>query len=106
MEMEIEKNKLALALLLIYKDDPLNNSYKLVRIFEHKFRINPIYILKELREKMYVEYDLVNGVHFYRITDLGKEFIKQEYAISLEKLLKEYSNESEIITSLFQSFDY
>ena len=105
MDTEVNNRRMVLALLLIYKGDPLNNSYKLVRIFEHKFRTNPIYILKELREKNCVEYELVNGVHFYNITDLGKKFIKQEYAISLEQLLKEHPNESEIIKSLFHSFD-
>ena len=102
--MDIEKNKLVLALLLISKGDPLNNSYKLVRIFEHKFGINPIYILKEIREKRFVGYNLVSGVHFYILTDLGKEFVTREYDVSFDGLIKEYPDESEIIESLFHSF--
>lgn len=99
-----ESNKIVLTLLLINKGEPLNNSFKLTRILEWKFKeIGSKKILDKIKEKKYVEYELANGVHLYKITDLGKEFIKQWYAVSLEDLLKEYPSESEFITVLFNS---
>jgi predicted transcriptional regulator len=102
--MDFEKNKIVLALLLINQGEPLNNSYKLVRIFEHKFRINPIFILKELRDKGYVNYKLVNGVYYYELTSKGRDLVSQEYNIALKFLMNEYPKEADIIMSLFNYF--
>src|SRR5437763_1419681 len=104
--MNDAKYKLILTLLLINRGDPLNNSYKLMRILEWKFNTqNTKSILDEIKEKQYAEYDIINGVHYYRLTLLGSKLIKQEYTTALEFLLKNYPKEVDIIDSLFNSFD-
>lgn len=103
--MNNEKYKLILTLLLINKGDPLNNSYKLMRILEWKFRtIDSKRILDQIKEEHHAEYDIINGVHHYKLTLKGRELIKQEYKRALEFLLQDYPQEAEIITSLFSSF--
>ena len=103
--MNIENSKLILALLLINKGEVLNNSYKLMRILEWQFRIiDSKTLLDQIKEEQYVEYEIINGVHYYKLTLGGKKLIGQEYNTALELLLKEYPKETDIITSLFKSF--
>jgi hypothetical protein len=98
--------KLILALLLINKGSPLNNSYKLTRILEWKFQIiDTKEIFDQIRKRHYVEYEIVEGVHYYTLTLTGKELIKREYDATLVLLLEKYPNEIEIIKTLFTSFE-
>ena len=74
-----EKQTLILAILLINKGEPLNNSYKLIHILELKFHtVNSKKMLDEIKEKQNTKYDLIKGVHYYTLTSAGKEFILNE----------------------------
>lgn len=95
---------LVLALLLINKGEPLNNSYKLMRILEWQFHfIETKKILDQIKGN-YANYELVNGVHYYNLTSKGKELIKEKYSQALVSLLTNYPQESDTITGLFNSF--
>lgn len=103
--MNNENAILILALLLINKGEPLNNSYKLMRILEWKFKIlNSKEILDAIKEKNYAEYDLLNGVHHYKLKSSGRELIKEKYDAALKSLLQHHPNERESIVNLFNSF--
>ena len=103
--MNSEKSKLILTLLLINKGDALNNSYKLMRILEWKFRvIDSKKILDQIKDGQYAEYEIINSVHYYKLTLAGRKLIAQEYNTALGLLLKEYPQEADIIESLFNSF--
>lgn len=99
-----ENDILILTLLLINKGEPLNNSYRIMRILEWNFRfIETNKILDEVKNK-YAQYELLNGVHYYKLTVEGKELIKEKYDTALSSLLISYPQESDAITSLFNSF--
>ncbi|GAB2839632.1 hypothetical protein GCM10027043_48620 [Ferruginibacter profundus] len=100
-----EKDIITLVLLVINKGAPLNNSFNLVRMLERRFRIiETVFILTKIRTEAFAVYDLVNGIHYYKLTQKGKEFINQQYYTSLINLLKDYPQESEIIKAIFSSF--
>ena len=103
--MNDNKYELVLALLIINKGEPLNNSYKLMRILEWWFRvINSKEILDDIKQKKYAEFDLVNGIHYYNLTLLGREFIKKEYELTLTFLLHNHPERADMINALFESF--
>jgi len=106
MTKSVERDRFVLivALLLIAKGGTLNNSYSLTKALERRFKTWAKGILEEVRGNKYADYDLINGVHHYRITSKGIELIKEEYNAALEFLLKEYPQESDILTGLFNSF--
>ncbi len=95
-----------LALLLINKGEPLNNSYKLMNILEWWFRVlNTKEILDDIKQKKYAEYTEVDGMHFYAITQFGRELIRQEYSDALKFLMHNYPNRIDMLNDLFLSFD-
>ena len=95
-----------LALLIINKGDPLNNSYRLIRILEWRFEmvLNTKEILDDIKEKKYAEYEIINGLHYHTLTETGKNIIQQEFEAAYNFLIKPYDKEVEIIKSLFDSF--
>ena len=95
-----------LALLIINKGEPLNNSYSLIRILEWRFGmvLNTKEILDDIKEKKYAEYEIINGLHYYTLTVTGKNIIQQEFEAAYNFLIKNYDKEVEIIKSLFDSF--
>lgn len=104
-KMAIEKSWLVLALLLINKDRGLNNSYKLMRILEWGFRVSDSKkILDEIKVGHYAEYEIINGIHYYTLTQEGAKFIGQEYDMALNSLLIKYPERMDVISSLFESF--
>jgi hypothetical protein len=103
--MDKEKSIVVLTLLLINKGESFNNSYRLMRMLEWEFLIvDSKKVLDIIKERKYAEYEIIKAVHYYKITSLGMELIKQGYNDALELLLHEYPQESEIVLSLFQSF--
>ena len=65
------------------------------------------YIPKRLSKlEPYVDYDLINGIHYYKLTSIGKTLIKQEYKMALEFLRQEHPSEVDSISSLFNSFNF
>lgn len=103
--MNVEENDmLVLTLLLINKGQPLNNSYKLMRVLEWQFHFIEVKKILDQIKKLYADYEIVNGVHYYKLTSEGKKFINEKYNTTLDSLLAKYPNESEIIENLFNSF--
>ena len=104
--MNTDRYKIVLALLLINKGDPFDNSYKLTRILEWKFRIiHSKEVLDDMKKRGYVIYYILKGIHYYKLTESGRQVIEQEYDSALESLLQAYPDQINIIDSLFKSFD-
>ena len=83
--MENEKAIIIVALLLINKGVPLNSSHRIIQILEWKFGvIETKYILDKIKQEIYAEFDLVKGIHYYRITADGIAFVQQEHNKALE----------------------
>lgn len=99
-----ENDILILALLLINKGEPLNNSYKLMRILEWQFHFLETKKILDQIKNHYAQYEVVNGVHYYKLTLEGKELIKEKYNSSIKSLLKNHPQETDIIISLFNYF--
>ena len=65
-------SKLVLSLLIIGKGEPLNNSYKIIRILEWKFNTSDVSSLLEyVRNEKLVKFNVQKGVHHYELTSLG-----------------------------------
>src|SRR2546430_1747585 len=92
-------------LVLIHKGKPLNNSYKLVRVLERKFRIRHFSeMLRQMESHQYVHFELVGGVHYYHLTKTGEEIIEKEHDRAYSKLLELFPGESEYISAVFGHF--
>lgn len=101
-EMDDETSKIVLTLLLINKGEPLNNSYKLMRILEWKFKeVNSKRILDCIKEKMYASYVIAKGVHYYSITSEGEYLVMRNKVQAREFLSQYYPAELNFITTLF-----
>jgi hypothetical protein len=103
MIKEPERSIIILTLMLINKGEPFNNSYRLMRILEWKFEIIESKKILDIIKEEYAEYELINGIHYYKITLLGSKLIKQSYKSSLELLLRDYPRQNNFILTVFQS---
>lgn len=100
--MEKENPYIFIALLIISKGHPLNNSFKLMRFIEWRLKIiESKYILDKIKNESYVDCKVINGVEYFSLTKLGEDFISQEYDDAKIFLLNKYPNEQEILTVLF-----
>lgn len=103
--MNNDTSKIVLTLLLINKGEPLNNSYKIMRILEWKFKeIDSKKILDEVKERGFAEYKIVNGLHYYELSSFGREFIANYQFFARDRLLEHYPAEADFITNLFSGF--
>ena len=104
--MDSKNSKLILALALINKEGVFNNSFKLMRIMEWYFgATNSEEILDEVKEKKYAEYEIINGVHYYKLTESGRAVIKQGSKEALDVLLEEFPKEKEPLLNIFSAFE-
>ena len=96
---------LILALLLINKGAPINNSYKLTRALEWQFHIiNSKEILDDVKKGGFAIYYTLKGIHYYKLTESGRQLIEQKYDSALKFLCQKYPSEINMIDSLFKSF--
>lgn len=94
-------NLIILALSLIKKGTSFNNSYRLIAFFERKFRLNPTSALQQMRDKGFVQYELIKGVYYYYyLTETGSEFFSSGRVAALDYLEREYPEQSDILKSL------
>lgn len=95
-----------LALALINKGDPINNSYKLTRIFEWQYRfIFTGELFEYIRDAGYVNYELASGIHYYHLTSKGSDLLKEKYQIARQTLTERYPQRSEELEILFSHFE-
>ncbi len=89
-------------LIAVSKGEPINNSNKLMQMIERRFQyVRSDLILSNLRENHYVDYELVNGVYYYKLTDKGGVFIEENFKESQRFLEVTNPNEASFIESLF-----
>lgn len=93
-------HKIILALSLIKKGSSFNNSYKLITFFERKFRLNPTLVLKEIRDKGLVNYNLTGGIYYYSLSEAGNEVFARGKITALNCLEREYPEHVEILKAL------
>jgi hypothetical protein len=95
-----------LALVLINKCEPINNSYKLTRIFEWQYRYMFTYeLFDHIRIEGYVDYELVKGIHYYRLTSKGSDLLKENHKMARQTLNERYPQRSEELANLFNGFE-
>lgn len=103
--MTNSESEIIVVLLLINKGEPLNNSFKIIRILESMFGIIDVnQILDEIKEKRLADFELINSLHYYKLTSSGISFVKEKYYPALRLLLQHYPKNAVILTSLFESF--
>lgn len=99
-----DKDILILTLLLISKGEPLNNSYKISRILEWQFHFIEVKKILDQIKNTYANFDIKNGVHYYKLTHNGKKLITENYDNTLKSLLLKYPNDAETINALYSAF--
>jgi hypothetical protein len=95
-----------LALALVSKGEPINNSYNLTRIFEWQYRFMFTGELFEyIRDAGFVEYELTNGIHYYQLTSKGSELLKEKHEMACQILTERYPKRTEELKNLFSPFE-
>jgi hypothetical protein len=90
-----------LALALINKGDPINNSYKLTWIFERQYRfMYTLELFEFIREAGYVDYELTNGIHYYQLTLKGSDLLKEKHEVAYQILTERYPKRTEELENL------
>lgn len=98
---------MVVTLLLIDKGAPFNDSYRLMRVLEWKFGVGDSkQILDFLKEKKLVTYELINKVHYYTLTEQGRQMIQNEYTVVENSMRKEYPHELEFINGIFDNSNF
>ena len=92
-----------LALMVIAKSKSLNNTAKLITLMERVFSVfDCTSVFSFIRNQGYVEYDLIDGIHYYRLTDKGYEVIAKESRGIKAELLKKHPERVDILNGLFE----
>jgi hypothetical protein len=101
--MESDDYNLTLALVLIHRGQPMNNSYNLIGILERKFKITDVKkILDKIKNKQYATYEIVNGLHYYKLTSQGREFMESKYNETILFYHSKLPNEISFINDIFR----
>lgn len=100
--MKEEKYYSLVVLLLISKGPPLNDSYKIIRVLEWRFKfLNNLELFDFIRTSGYVKFELKNGVYFYELTNSGKEYLSLNKKDAKVFFLNKYPESEEFINDLF-----
>ena len=100
--MNSDRYILILTLQLIKRGVPFNDSYRIIRILEWKFKIiETNLVFGKIREQEHVEYDLIKGIHYYRLTEKGSKVLQEQSGAALTSLSYEYPNEADFLFHLF-----
>jgi DNA-binding PadR family transcriptional regulator len=95
-----------LALLVINNLPKFRNSYDLTKVMAWKFDIIEIVDLTQSLENDNLVSRILNeGLYHYTITEKGKNYLRENYALLHSQTLKKYPEQAEFTNVLFQPSD-
>jgi len=104
--MDINSLHEFLALTLLNRNDNFKNSYALNRALEWKFQVFPVEKLKnEMVEKGLITRKETGIMYLYDITELGKTYMKNNFAEGKRLLFESFPNAFEFLDSLFEDYE-
>lgn len=104
-QMITNSDYVIIALLIIAKGEPLNNSYRLMRILEGQFEVaDSKAILDIIKEHKYVDYEIIKGIHYYVLSKEGRNFLSKELEIRKNSLIELFPNQGESISNLVDAW--